>query len=55
MEVVQHTTIFARVSPSHKQTIVTAYQHYGQNIVAMTGDGVRAPWKVFRTSHFGFA
>jgi magnesium-transporting ATPase (P-type) len=39
-EVVQHTTIFARVSPSHKQTIVSAYQHYGQNIVAMTGDGV---------------
>merc|ERR1719478_2125102 len=39
-EVVQHVTIFARVSPSHKQTIVSAYQHYGQNITAMTGDGV---------------
>merc|ERR1719473_1416606 len=39
-EVVQHATIFARVSPSHKQTIVSAYQHYGQNITAMTGDGV---------------
>merc|ERR1719486_1586434 len=39
-EVVQHATIFARVSPAHKQTIVSAYQHYGQNIVAMTGDGV---------------
>merc|ERR1719152_327152 len=39
-EVVQHATIFARVSPSHKQTIVLAYQHYGKSIVAMTGDGV---------------
>jgi sodium/potassium-transporting ATPase subunit alpha len=39
-EVVQHTTIFARVSPSHKRIIVQAYQHYGKNITAMTGDGV---------------
>merc|ERR1719253_1445530 len=39
-EVVQHAKIFARVSPSHKQTIVLAYQHYGKCIVAMTGDGV---------------
>merc|ERR1719218_235729 len=39
-EVVQHATIFARVSPSHKQTIVSAYQHYVKSIVAMTGDGV---------------
>merc|ERR1719310_1596393 len=39
-EVVQHATIFARVSPSHKRIIVQAYQHYGKNITAMTGDGV---------------
>merc|ERR1719152_268160 len=39
-EVVQHATIFARVSPSHKRIIVQAYQHFGKNITAMTGDGV---------------
>jgi sodium/potassium-transporting ATPase subunit alpha len=41
---VQHTRVFARVSPIHKQIIVQAYQHFGKNnigdIVAMTGDGV---------------
>ena len=41
---VQHTRVFARVSPIHKQVIVQAYQKYGYNgigdIVAMTGDGV---------------
>jgi len=41
---VQHTKVFARVSPIHKQTIVQAYQHFGYagtgDIVAMTGDGV---------------
>ncbi|CAJ1382292.1 unnamed protein product [Effrenium voratum] len=41
---VQHTRVFARVSPIHKQVIVQAYQKYGYNgigdVVAMTGDGV---------------
>ncbi|CAE8581761.1 unnamed protein product [Polarella glacialis] len=46
---VQHTRVFARVSPIHKQVIVMAYQKYGYighdglpigDIVAMTGDGV---------------
>merc|ERR1719310_1393330 len=39
-EVVEHATVFARVSPSHKRIIVQAYQHYGKYITAMTGDGV---------------
>merc|ERR1740138_1452356 len=41
---VEHTRVFARVSPIHKQVIVQAYQRYGFNgtgdICAMTGDGV---------------
>merc|ERR1719217_134242 len=41
---VTHTRVFARVSPIHKQVIVQAYQHFGNNcigdICAMTGDGV---------------
>jgi len=37
---VQHTCVFARVSPMHKRTIVRAYQHFGGYITAMTGDGV---------------
>merc|ERR1719453_1133670 len=37
---VKYTRVFARVSPSHKRTIVQAYQHFGENIVGMTGDGV---------------
>merc|ERR1719218_381864 len=41
---VTYTRVFARVSPIHKQVIVQAYQHFGNNgigdIVAMTGDGV---------------
>jgi len=39
-QVTSHATIFARVSPSHKKVIVQAYQHFGKNITAMTGDGV---------------
>lgn len=39
-DVVQHARIFARVSPNHKRVIVQAYQTFGDNIVAMTGDGV---------------
>lgn len=43
-EAVQHTRVFARVSPLHKRIIVQAYQCFGQaglgDIVAMTGDGV---------------
>ncbi len=34
-----NTRIFARVSPQHKQVIVSKYQNKGK-IVAMTGDGV---------------
>mmetsp|Transcript_159238 Transcript_159238/g.296923 ORF Transcript_159238/g.296923 Transcript_159238/m.296923 type:complete len:1324 (+) Transcript_159238:68-4039(+) len=41
---VQHTRVFARVSPIHKQVIVQAYQYFGKggigDICAMTGDGV---------------
>jgi magnesium-transporting ATPase (P-type) len=37
---VKYTRVFARVSPMHKRTIVRAYQHFGNAIVAMTGDGV---------------
>jgi len=36
----EHTCVFARVSPMHKRTLVRAYQHFGGHITAMTGDGV---------------
>ncbi|TFG92510.1 MAG: cation-transporting P-type ATPase, partial [Candidatus Atribacteria bacterium] len=38
-EVVENTTIFARVSPRHKRRIISALQKNKQ-VVAMTGDGV---------------
>ena len=36
---INNYSVFARVSPMHKMTIVRAYQTHG-NVVAMTGDGV---------------
>ena len=38
-EKVEHTSVYARVSPEHKIRIVTAWQSLGK-ICAMTGDGV---------------
>jgi len=38
-DAVKHTSIFARVSPTHKVRIVKAFQANGQ-ITSMTGDGV---------------
>ena len=39
MQAVDHTDVFARVSPQHKVRIVEAFRARGQ-VVAMTGDGV---------------
>jgi P-type Ca2+ transporter type 2C len=38
-QVIMETSVFARVSPAHKQRIVASLQRH-QQVVAMTGDGV---------------
>lgn len=52
-EIVEHTTLFARLSPVHKQRIIKALQNKG-HIVGFLGDGINdAP--ALRTSDVGIS